>query len=151
MNSKELSRHFPACELRDLLQCSKRHAQRLRRGHADLRHGERQYLIAVLNNRLIPDAWPDYIQIKNGELLTGCGESLSWGQIEHYSWTCQQWYATVNEVVELHKRLNTLSAQLPIPDKLALFPIGKRLIDAVTQPAPRTQLRSPETYRKYGC
>ncbi len=96
--SKELANRFSTAELMELLGISYPTARRYKRGESDIRKAEKAYLMLFLEQRIMPESWPRNITFECDDKMHLSKYSLTWGQIEHYSWMCERWGDSLRNV-----------------------------------------------------
>lgn len=117
-DSKILCKEFSTDKLMSILDTSYSTARRLKRENTDLRKPEKVLLELILKKRVIPNHWPSDITFEDDGTLHGSIYNVNWGQIEHFSWVCEQWGATQHHVESLKQYINeTIGEMTPIQQR----------------------------------
>lgn len=135
-HSKWLCRQFPLGKLIDILGVSSTTGRRLHHGHTELRKAEQRLLTLILDRRIMPDKWPLNITFE----LDGCIHlsrySLTWGQIEHYSWLCERWGESLRRANALSDYLDDVIEMLTEHQRAKAMVLRKAMIESVTTGKP---------------
>lgn len=116
-------------QLMDWCGISRRTAQRWLSGKSTPTKGEYEYVMLVLNGRVMPDAWPNHWKFNHKNLLEfeSCFPAISYQQLTWYGYIIQSWYESMRSIPGIMTDIEYLMKRLPKADVIQLSEYREKL------------------------
>ncbi len=129
--SKELANLFSTEKLMQYLDISYSTARRYKRGHSVIRKPEREYLTLIHDQRIMPPKWPLNITFERDDKLHLSKYSLTWGQLEHYSFMCERWGESLHNVTIMRAYVDDVMESMTEVQRAQAMELKRIMIECV--------------------
>ena len=134
--SKELANLFSTEKLMQYLDISYSTARRYKRGHSVIRKPEREYLTLIHDQRIMPAKWPLNITFECDDKLHLSKYSLTWGQLEHYSWMSERWGESLHNVDTMSQYVDDVIESMTEAQRVQAMKLQRIMIECVSTGQP---------------
>ncbi len=135
-HSRWLCSQFSVEKLHNILGLSLSTIHALRRGQTTLRKAERRLLQLTIERRIMPDKWPGNITFEPDDTIHLSRYSISWGQLEHYSWISERWGESLRTSRALSDYLDDVIEMLTEVQRVKAMRLRTAMIESVTTGQP---------------